>query len=77
MDAHGPLIPPIRQRTIVWSDLIGAVLLGVLATVGIASLIVPTLIVAVTSFDTQEFIGFPPQGFSIERYLNSLSIKVL
>ena len=77
MDAHGPLIPPIRQRTIVWSDLIGAVLLGVLATVGIAGLVVPTLIVAVTSFDTQEFIGFPPQGFSLERYREMFQSSVI
>ena len=59
-------MPPIQQRTIVWTDLIGAVLLGVLATIGIAGLVIPTLIVAVTSFDTQEFIGFPPRGFAIE-----------
>lgn len=70
-------MPPIRQRTIVWTDLIGAVLLGVLATVGIASLVVPTLIVAVTSFDTQEFIGFPPQGFSLERYREMFQSSVI
>ena len=77
MDADGPLMPPIQQRTIVWTDLIGAVLLGVLATVGIAGLVIPTLIVAVTSFDTQEFIGFPPRGFSLDRYREMFQSSVI
>ncbi len=70
-------MPPIQQRTIVWADLIGAVLLGVLATVGIAGLVIPTLIVAVTSFDTQEFIGFPPRGFSLARYREMFQSSVI
>lgn len=70
-------MPPIQQRTIVWTDLIGAVLLGVLATVGIAGLVIPTLIVAVTSFDTQEFIGFPPRGFSLARYREMFQSSVI
>lgn len=70
-------MPPIQQRTIVWTDLIGAVLLGVLATVGIAGLVIPTLIVAVTSFDTQEFIGFPPRGFSLDRYREMFQSSVI
>jgi len=70
-------MPPIHQRTIVWTDLIGAVLLGVLATVGIAGLVIPTLIVAVTSFDTQEFIGFPPRGFSLARYREMFQSSVI
>ncbi len=56
------------RRKIVWMDLIGAVLVGGLAAVGLASLMVPTIIVAITSFDTQQFIGFPPRGFSLDRY---------
>lgn len=70
-------MPPRRQRTIVWTDLIGAVLLGVLATAGIACLVVPTLIVAVTSFDTQQFIGFPPRGFSLDRYREMFQSSVI
>ncbi|MBA2305234.1 MAG: ABC transporter permease [Acidobacteria bacterium] len=77
MDAHGPLAPRGRQRTIVWIDLLGAVLLGVLATTGIACLVVPTLIVVITSFDTQEFIGFPPRGFSLERYREMFQSSVI
>jgi putative spermidine/putrescine transport system permease protein len=77
MDAHGPLGHPVRRRTIVWTDLFGAVLLGVLATAGIAGLVIPTLIVAITSLDTQQFIGFPPQGFSLERYREMFQSPVI
>jgi len=42
-------------------------LLG-LATIGLLSLVLPTLIVVVESFDTRRFIAFPPAGFSLDRY---------
>lgn len=77
MDAHRPVASGVRQRTIPWTDLLGAVLLGALATAGIACLVVPTLIVAITSFDTQQFIGFPPQGFSLERYREMFGSAVI
>jgi len=50
-------------------DHVGAVLLFSLAAVGLLSLVLPTLIVVIESFDTRRFIAFPPIGFSFERYL--------
>jgi putative spermidine/putrescine transport system permease protein len=52
----------------VWLDRLGAALLISLAAVGLVSLIVPTLIVVVESFDDRRLIAFPPAGFSLERY---------
>jgi putative spermidine/putrescine transport system permease protein len=57
--------------------MLGGALLVSLAVAGLLCLIVPTIIVIVTSFDTRQFIGFPPAGFSFKRYvqiLNSPSI---
>lgn len=52
-----------------WLDRLGAILLGTLAAGGLLSLVLPTLIVIVESFDTRRFIAFPPQGFSFDRYV--------
>jgi putative spermidine/putrescine transport system permease protein len=52
----------------VWLDRLGAALLAMLAAVGLLSLIVPTLLVVVESFDTRRFVAFPPAGFSLDRY---------
>ncbi len=49
-------------------DRLGAVLLITLAAIGLISLIVPTLIVVIESFDTRRLIAFPPAGFSLDRY---------
>ncbi len=51
-----------------WLDRLGATLLITLATIGLLSLILPTLIVLIESFDTRRFIAFPPAGFSLDRY---------
>ena len=51
-----------------WLDRLGAVLLITLAAIGLISLIVPTLIVVVESFDNRRLIAFPPAGFSFDRY---------
>ena len=66
-----------RRRRLAWGDMLGKVLLISLAVAGLLCLIVPTVIVIITSFDTRQFIGFPPAGFSFKRYvqiLNSPSI---
>lgn len=77
MDAPGTLADRAGRREIVWMDLAGTLLVGGLAAVGLASLLVPTLIVVVTSFDTQQFIGFPPRGFSLDRYRDMLHSPVV
>lgn len=51
-----------------WLDRAGTVLLVTLAAIGLLSLMLPTIIVVLESFDTRRFIGFPPQGFSLDRY---------
>lgn len=51
-----------------WLDRIGAIVLVTLAVIGLLSLILPTLIVVIESFDTRRFIAFPPVGFSLDRY---------
>jgi putative spermidine/putrescine transport system permease protein len=63
MDAHHVEVKPR-----VWLDRLSAALLITLAAVGLISLIVPTLIVVVESFDTRRLIAFPPAGFSLDRY---------
>ena len=61
----------VRGRTGArWLDRFGAILLVTLASIGLLSLIIPTLIVIVESFDTRRFIAFPPQGFSVDRYIS-------
>lgn len=77
MDAHRKVGTTSRYRRVVWADVFGAVLLGGLTTLGLASLVVPTLIVAITSFDTQQFIGFPPEGFSLHRYRDMFESSVI
>ncbi len=58
----------LRVKPRVWLDRLGATVLGLLAGIGLLSLILPTLIVVVESFDTRRFIAFPPTGFSLDRY---------
>jgi putative spermidine/putrescine transport system permease protein len=58
----------VKVEPRVWLDRLGAALLISLAAVGLVSLIVPTLIVVVESFDDRRLIAFPPAGFSLERY---------
>jgi putative spermidine/putrescine transport system permease protein len=58
----------VKVKPRVWLDRLGAALLISLAAVGLVSLIVPTLIVVVESFDDRRLIAFPPAGFSLERY---------
>jgi putative spermidine/putrescine transport system permease protein len=57
-----------KVRRDLWLDRLGAVLLLALAAIGLLSLILPTLIVVIESFDTRRFIAFPPAGFSLDRY---------
>ncbi len=45
MDAHRKVGTTSRHRRVVLADVFGAVLLGSLTTLGLASLVVPTLIV--------------------------------
>jgi putative spermidine/putrescine transport system permease protein len=42
--------------------------LAVVITGGLLMLVVPTLIVLVTAFDTRQVIGFPPHGFGFSRF---------
>jgi len=58
----------VQVKPRVWLDRLGAALLITLAAVGLVSLIVPTLIVVLESFDDRRLISFPPAGFSLERY---------
>lgn len=58
-----PAVPRSRVADYGWN-----LLMRGLAWLGIAALIVPTVIVMVTSFDTRSFISFPPEGFSTERF---------
>jgi putative spermidine/putrescine transport system permease protein len=62
-----------RRRGVAWGDRLGGALLVGLAVAGLLCLIVPTVIVIITSFDTRQFIGFPPAGFSFKRYLQILN----
>lgn len=39
------------------------------AAIALIMLAVPTIIILITSFDTRNFIGFPPEGFSLDRFV--------
>lgn len=67
-------VRPARSR---WLDRLGKTVLVGLASLGLISLVVPTLVVIVESFDTRRFIGFPPQGFSFDRYASVFHSDVL
>ncbi len=60
-----------------WLDRFGAVILITLATLGLISLFLPTLIVIIESFDTRSFIAFPPEGFSLSRYRGVLGSDII
>ena len=53
-------------------DAAGAALVGSLALFGLAALVVPTLIIVITSFDSRQVISFPPSGLSLDRYRRML-----
>lgn len=42
--------------------------LGVLSAVSLAGLIIPSLLVIISSFNASEFLTFPPQGWSLRWY---------
>jgi len=65
----------MNKRSSKWLDRFGAVVLVTLATLGLLSLFLPTLIVVIESFDTRSFIAFPPAGFSLARYRGVLGSK--
>jgi putative spermidine/putrescine transport system permease protein len=67
----------IEVKPRVWLDRLGAALIVTLAAVGLLSLIVPTLIVVLESFDTRRFLAFPPAGFSLDRYRAVFSSGIL
>jgi putative spermidine/putrescine transport system permease protein len=50
------------------SDVIGAAALIALATVALAALILPMLVVVLVSFDSGPLLRFPPETLSFERY---------
>jgi putative spermidine/putrescine transport system permease protein len=72
MDAGKLAMKPHR-----WLDRLGVTLLVLLAGIGLLSLVVPTIIVVVESFDTRRFIGFPPQGYSLDRYRDILRSPII
>jgi len=67
----------MSERSSQWLDRFGGAILITLATVGLLSLILPTLIVVVESFDTRSFIAFPPEGFSFARYRDVLGSEII
>jgi putative spermidine/putrescine transport system permease protein len=67
----------MRDKRSQWLDWLGGALLIGLAAVGLLSLILPTLIVIIESFDTRRFIAFPPAGFSLDRYRGVIHSDVI
>lgn len=65
---------PVKQD---WKDAAGILILYGLAIVSILALAMPTLVVVITSFDTRAFIGFPPAGFSLDRYLQIFKSRAI
>jgi putative spermidine/putrescine transport system permease protein len=67
----------MNRNSFRWLDRFGALLLIALATLGLVSLFLPTLIVVIESFDTRSFIAFPPAGFSLARYRGVLGSDII
>jgi putative spermidine/putrescine transport system permease protein len=67
----------MSRKSMQWLDRFGAALLITLATLGLLSLVLPTLIVVIESFDTRSFIAFPPVGFSLARYRSVLGSDII
>jgi putative spermidine/putrescine transport system permease protein len=67
----------MSRKSMQWLDRFGAALLITLATLGLLSLFLPTLIVVIESFDTRSFIAFPPVGFSLARYRSVLGSDII
>ncbi|MDR1799004.1 MAG: ABC transporter permease [Bifidobacteriaceae bacterium] len=63
--AAGGVPPAPRTRA---ADAGWRIILHGAAAIGLIMLVVPTLIIIITSFDTRNFIGFPPAGFALERF---------
>ncbi len=67
----------MRRTSSQWLDRFGAAVLITLATLGLLSLFLPTLIVVIESFDTRSFIAFPPAGFSLARYRGVIGSDII
>jgi putative spermidine/putrescine transport system permease protein len=67
----------MKDKQAKWLDRLGSTLLVALAVLGLVSLILPTMIVIIESFDTRRFIAFPPAGFSLDRYRGVIHSDVL
>lgn len=51
------------------ADVTGRAVIYGLAVIGLLTLVLPTVITLITAFDTRQFIGFPPEGFGVERFV--------
>jgi putative spermidine/putrescine transport system permease protein len=60
----------LARRRQAWSagDLAGAAVLVALAGLALVVLLAPMLVVVLISFDAREYIGFPPERFSLRWY---------
>lgn len=56
------------MRRLGWSDRIALVALVAMAAFSLVVLVSPALIVFAISFDTREYVSFPPQGFTLRWY---------
>jgi len=49
-------------------DILGTILLVILALIPLIALVLPMLVIVIVSFDVGPFLRFPPEVFSFERY---------
>lgn len=56
------------------SDILGAIILVVLAVIPLIALVLPMAVIVIVSFDTGGILRFPPQAFSFERYAGILEL---
>lgn len=68
-------LPPASDSRVV--DAAWRVSLGLLCVIGLLALVVPTVIIIVTSFDTRDFISFPPEGFTLDRFVDLVEDRAI
>lgn len=65
----------IRHRFPPFQDLFGALIMVALSVLAVAVLVLPLVVIVIVSFDTGQILRFPPQAFSLDRYMQILELN--
>jgi putative spermidine/putrescine transport system permease protein len=56
-------------------DIVGAVIMVIMALIPLFALILPMIVIVIVSFDSGPILRFPPENFSFERYLAIIELR--